>query len=200
MGNLFIKLLIVFFAVSGCKDSKGKPPILNESYFNKAFVPNNIKWQQLDSTLPNYGGLYSNFKTFYITSDSLIYLFESSNNRKLNCIDTSIYDKANDVYNDTSICHFEDSILFGVENVEMFKGRYCAKGDSLLFEMRRVINDSSQIVINTLRNKNNKITGVLRLAQINKQINFFFNGQTFIEAADFKNESNRRLLEYIKIE
>ena len=105
---------------------------------------------------PNYGGLNSSFITFYFSDDSTIYSFKSLNSKKPTCIDTSIFNNASKVYEDTSFRYNEDSILFGVENVEMFKGKYLIRNDSIYFDMKSVAPETSEISIDTNTNHEEK--------------------------------------------
>jgi hypothetical protein len=199
MKNIILTILIVFL-LAECKDGKDNSYAENKTYLKKVFVPSDIQWKPWDSSLPNYGGLNSSFITFHFSDDSTIYSFKSLNSKKLTCIDTSIFNNASKVYEDTSFCYYEDSILFGIENVEMFKGKYSNRNDSIYFDMKSVAPETSEISIDTISNhEKNKFVGNLKLIRSNNKMIFLFNGQQYIQPSNFKKESYRRLFEYIDI-
>ena len=187
MNNFFTSFLIVLFFV-GCKD-KDESSFLDKSFIGKPLVPKNIAWKRFDS-LNNPEDLYSNYRTIYFIGDSTVYMFDCLNDKQIHCIDTSILDKANNVYIDTVTCKYEDSILFAVENLETYKGKYQIKGDIVVCEMQKKIESAPSIT------NFQGFTDTLKLVQQQNGTNYIYRNMEYRQALDFKAESYRRLLEY----
>ncbi|MEO6330904.1 MAG: hypothetical protein ABIO55_18355 [Ginsengibacter sp.] len=150
MSNFFIGPLIVILLFGGCKD-KAESSFLNKRFTGKSLVPQNIVWRHLSSSNNEHEDLYSDYRTIYFSDDSTVYMFDCLNDKQLHCIDTSILDKANNFYNDTVNCKYEDSILFAVENVEMYKGKYQTKGNDIVCEMQKLITSAPPSQVGSLK-------------------------------------------------
>lgn len=195
MSNFFVSSLIVLLCFGGCKTNTKEHFFSNKEFLGKPLVPQNLKWYKWDSTFNEYGELYSNYRTLYFINDSIVYMFDCVNNKKLNCTDTSIFDKVTKVYTDTVACEYEDSILFGIENIEMYKGMYHTKGGNVICEMKKITDGVSM-------NKdllNDVFTDTMKVLQQNNRVIFLYKNQAYNEAVNFKKESYKRLLQNIKL-
>jgi hypothetical protein len=195
MNNIFINSLIVLLLFGSCKGKAKVYTSFNNSLVGKPFIPEAIVWHQLDSNLKEYGGLYSNYRTLYFANDSIVYMFDCINNKKLVCKDTSIFDRVNQTYNDTVVCKYEDSILFGIENLEKYKGKYNANEDKIVCEMKKVISDM------TLTNNPafDEFVDTLKIEDVNHKITFFYKNQRYREALNFKKISYKKLLDFTNL-
>ena len=196
MNNLFISSLIAILIFNSCKEKNKTTTHLDKIIVGKPFIPAKITWFKLDSNYNEHEDLFSKCRTLFIANDSIVYMFDCLSNKKLNCTDTSIFDKANNIYNDTVVCNYEDSILFGVENVEMYRGSYQTKEGGIVCKMKKITNEVST-------NKDlayDEFTDTLKVSKKNNQIILLYKNQEYVEAINFKKESYKRLLQYIKLE
>jgi hypothetical protein len=163
---------------SSCINREAVPVPLDTLLVERPIVPKNIVWQSNDSGLGVHVDKYSKFRTYYFNRDSTFFAFDCINDKMVVCRDTSIYDKKSKVYNDTAICAYEDSILFAVENVEMYKGTYQSINGQVFCKLKGSVD-------------------TLGIFHRGDEIALVSKGQPYIPASNFKKESYRRLSEMV---
>ena len=194
MSNFFTSFLIILLFFDGCKD-KDESFFLDKSFIGKPLVPKNIAWKHLSGSNNEPQDLYSDYRTIYFIGDSTVYMIDCLNDKQIHCIDTSILDKANNDYNDTVTCKYEDSILFAVEYVEMYKGKFQRKKNTIVCEMKRLVQSGPPNPDFVFKG----FIDTLKLVQQQNGISYIYKNQEYTEAVNFKEESYKRLLEYIKL-
>jgi hypothetical protein len=195
MSNYSIRLIVTLFLICSCKENNKKNNILYKYIIGQPFIPSSINWQKLDSNFKEYGGLYANFRTFYFDSDSVVYMFDCQNNRKLSCLDTSVLDKTNNVYNDTVVSKYEDSILFGVENLEMYDGRYQSVRNIIICKIVKI--DDGIYKRNDL--STDTIKDTLRVLRKNNAIYILYKNVEYRQGRYFKSVSIEQIHEFINL-
>jgi len=188
-------ILIIFFSLLGCTNNEKVKTVNLIEFIGKPLVPKNIKWNTLSKQNNEHENLYSHYLTFYFLNDSILYAFDGINCRNSNCIDTSFFDKKNNIYNDSTICNHEDSILFAVENVEVFKGRYQINELSIICKFAKVIRNINEN--ETLLEK--PFLDTFKIIRKPNESFLFFKGDEYLKTANFKILSYRRLNELIEI-
>ena len=174
MRTYLIPAITITLQLSSCIAKETAPVPLDTRLVDRPIVPKNIAWHSDDNSRDIHVDQYAKFRTYYFNRDSTFFAFDCINDKRVVCRDTSIYDTKSKVYNDTAICFYEDSILFGVENVEMHKGTYQSS--------------QSQIVCNM-----DGSYDTLSIIGRSKEITLLSKGQPYVPASNFKKESYRRL-------
>ena len=191
MVKKFAILILVILLLGSCSNNPKTVKIHeNNSLIGTPFIPENIVWGRLDSS-NKYAPLYSNFNTFYFANDSLVFLFNGLNSKKLICIDTSILDAKDNVYNDTVFCHNEDSVVFGVENLQMWRGNFSINNNKITLKLSKQsgrktieIQDNPSEIVDTLgTDKPNHITS------------FYFENKKFVPTQKINKTSMNKLLQ-----
>jgi len=171
-----IAAIVLMLKIGSCVGKTAAPVPLDARLVGRPVVPATIVWDSSDDRQGPRLDRHSKFRTWYFAQDSTVFSFDCINDKKVVCRDTSLYDGKEKVYHDTAICHYEDSILFAVENVEMHKGTYRSVEGQVICDMKEYQDTLS-------------ITGQGdTIALISK-------GQPYVPAANFKKESYRRLFE-----
>lgn len=187
--KLFLVIPLVLALTACLTSDESSKTKKNRSFIDIPFVPENIAWEHLDS-LNKYEDQYSSFKTVYFPNDSIVFIFSAVNNKKLICIDTSVLDTQDNVYNDTSFCHYEDSIGFGVENLEMSKWSFLVHNNKMTLkptnggEVQRRSNDSSSEIFDSVEVNNT-----------NHVVSFRFENKRYVPIKTFKKAGLKRLIE-----
>jgi hypothetical protein len=176
MRTYLIAAIALTLNLGSCIDKRAVPVPLDTRLVGRPIVPKNIVWNSLDDRYEARLDQYSKFRTYYFAWDSTVFAFDCINDKKVICRDTSIYDPKSKLYNDTSICAHEDSILFAVENVEMQKGTYRSTEGQVICKMPGSYD-------------------TLRITGRGDTIALLSNGQSYVPATNFKKESYRRLFE-----
>ena len=143
------------------------------------WVPKSITWRSIDSQFGAHEDRYSIFRTYYFAGNSVVYAFDCINDKKLICVDTSIYDEKTKLTNDTSLCNYEDSILFAVENVKRYRGTYQFTTKAIVCKMGEFLD-------------------TLQLVRQGKDTILLVKGEPYIPAMNFKKESYRRLYDLVE--
>ena len=173
--------IVICLVFGACMDRGERPSDIR--WAGRVIVPKNIIWQPLDpnNTVPECR--YAKYRTYYFADDHTAYAVDCINYETMACVDTSIYDKREKVYHDTAVCHYEDSILFAVENIELYKGAYRA---------------GTRGVVCRLKGFNGAITDTIISVGRGNEINFYVRGELYIPASTFKKESYRRLNDLVE--
>lgn len=121
-------LLLLFLTIVSCHKKEGNN-VENflKSISGRPLIPNKIRWDQVMKLSDTQTDSFTNFKTFYFHHDS-IYVFKSINTIR------------------------NDSIIFAVENVEEFVGKYYINDSIVSFRLKRIsfikpTNDNSNIEV-----------------------------------------------------
>jgi len=136
MGNTYLipAFTVILMSVS-CVNKREAGTSLDQRWVECPIVPKNILWSPAGDKYEAGQPKYSKFRTYYFTRDSVVFIFDCVNDRKVECRDTSIYDQKTRIYQDTAICTYKDSILFAVENLEMSKGTYHLNKSQVICKM-----------------------------------------------------------------
>ena len=186
MSNLIFKLLLMLFLVSSCDSAKRK----QKNFIGQQFVPEKIKWELPGFNEGDHVDKYAHFRTIYFSNDSTVFFFDSVNGKPLICRDsaTGVIDKETMREISEIACNYQDSILFGVENVEMYKGIYkIQQGDSLTCMLENVAD------------KNIRIYDTLKLIKSDSHFKIVSKENIFRATKNFNKEGLRRFYENINL-
>jgi hypothetical protein len=187
MWNLIFKLLLLLVLISGCDSAKRK----QKNFIGQQFVPGNIKWEIPGGFKEeDHVNKYAHFRTIYFSNDSIVFFFDSVNGLPLICKDsaTGVIDKETMREISEIACNYQDSILFGVENVEMYKGIYkTQKGNSLV------------CILENVADRSIKIYDTLMWLKSDGHLKIVSKENTFTVTNRFNSEGLRRFYELINL-
>lgn len=168
LGNIIV--IFIFLFTSGCQDkAESKNQVLIKTVFRNPIIPEKINWDTIRLS-DNQVDSFSNYKTFYFYNDSIAYIFKCVNKYE------------------------NDSILFAVENVEEFKGRYHVYDSIIRFEMRRVA-EGLKIDEHSIEDV---FADTLKLLNNGNDYKLFYKNNKYKVTKKFEEESFNRLLQLIQ--